>query len=154
MSGRELSDHFRSRPWLAYTALAMSPELVEQILSPLGIAACLAALALLLALLRALLWRLFAFDKILQQKKSAEVRMGKIAETLSPVLDNFPIDIRKAGTSTVFLGQPVDYMHFDPEEGITFIEIKSGEAKLSASQRKLKSLVQKGKVRWIDFQVD
>lgn len=132
----------------------MSQALLDQIFSPLGIAACVITLGLLLAFLRDLLWKLFAFDKILQQKKSAEVRMGKIAETLSPVLDNFPIDIHKAGTSTVFLGQPVDYMHFDPEEGITFIEVKSGEARLSSSQRKLKSLVQKGKVRWVDFQVD
>lgn len=122
--------------------------------TPLGIFASLLTLALLLRLLRDLLWKLFSFDKILEQKKSAEVRMGKIAETLSPMLEDFPIDIHKAGTSTVFLGQPVDYMHFDPEHGITFIEVKSGESKLSPNQRKLKSLVQKGKVRWVDFQVE
>lgn len=106
---------------------------------------------------RRLVWKLFSFDeeiaKITSQKKSSEVRIGKIAETLAPMLDSFPVDIHKEGASTVFLGQPVDFIHFDPDQGITFIEVKSGESELSASQKRLRRLVQGGKVRWIDFRV-
>ena len=103
------------------------------------------------------MWKLFSFDeeiaKITSQKKSSEVRIGRIAETLAPMLDSFPVDIHKEGSSTVFLGQPVDFIHFDPDEGITFIEVKSGESELSASQKRLRRLIQGGKVRWIDFRV-
>lgn len=107
--------------------------------------------------LRALIWRLFRFEKrvnkIVHQKKSSEVRLGKISESLAPVLKDFPVDVSKPGTSTIFLGQPIDYIHFDPEEGVTFIEIKSGESKLSDSQRKLKKLLEKGKVNWQEYRV-
>ena len=102
-------------------------------------------------------WWLFSFEKrvssLLEQKKSSEVRLGKISETLSPILDDFPVDVHKPGTTTVFLGQPIDFIHFDPEVGIFFIEVKSGEAKLAESQRKIKSLISTGKVHWRDFRV-
>ena len=122
--------------------------------------AVVAAIILLICLRiwgRRLVWKLFSFDeeiaKITSQKKSSEVRIGRIAETLAPMLDSFPVDIHKEGTITVLLGQPVDFIHFDPDEGITFIEVKSGESELSASQKRLRRLVQGGKVRWIDFRV-
>lgn len=112
---------------------------------------------LCLLLLKPLLWWLFSFDAkvstLLHQKKSSEVRVGQIAETLAPITDGFPVDIRKPGTSTVFIGQPVDYIHFDPEEGITFIEVKSGGAKLSVNQKKIRALVDEGRVSWADFRL-
>ena len=76
------------------------------------------------------------------------MRLGKISETLAPLLDNFPVDVEKVGTATAFIGQPVDYLHFDPEEGITFIEVKSGNSRLSQSQKRIKELVLAGKVFW------
>jgi hypothetical protein len=115
-----------------------------------------AILALLLA--KPLFWWLFSFDAriaaILSQKKSSEVRTGKIAESLAPILEDFPVDVKKDGTSTVFLGQPIDFIHFDPAEGITFIEVKSGGARLSESQQRLKKLIEDGQVRWKTFRVD
>lgn len=104
-----------------------------------------------------IVWKLFSFDskvnKILEQKKSSEVRVGRITESLAPLLESFPVDVTKFGTSTSFLGQPVDYVHFDPEEGITFVEVKSGNSKLSPSQKKFKELVQQGKVFWKEVSV-
>lgn len=90
---------------------------------------------------------------MLSQKKSAEVRLGKISETLAPFLDSFPVDIEKPGTSTVFLGQPIDFVHFDPDDGVTFIEVKSGNAVLSGSQKKIKSLIERGKVNWREIKI-
>ncbi len=118
---------------------------------------CLAAICLLLIFSRRIAWWLFSFDreveKILSRQKSSEVRLGKIAENLSPLVEGFPVDIKKPGTSTVFIGQPIDFIHFDPEDGITFIEVKSGGADLSGTQRALKKLVQDGRVSWRDFRV-
>lgn len=108
-------------------------------------------------LLKAIAWRLFSFDsevaKIISQRKSSEVRVGKLVESIAPLLDNFPVDVKKPGTATVFIGQPVDFIHFDPESGVTFIEVKSGGAELSGSQKRLKQQIQRGLVRWADFRV-
>ena len=121
------------------------------------VVAALLGIAILIPLLRKFTWWVFRFDKkvekILQQKKSSEVRLGKITEALAPALDNFPVDISKEGTSTVFLGQPVDYIHFDPEHGITFIEVKSGDSRLNNNQKKIKELIEQGEVDWAEFRV-
>jgi predicted Holliday junction resolvase-like endonuclease len=112
---------------------------------------------LLWVILKALLWWIFSFEpriqKILSQKKSSEVRLGRITEQLSPLHEDFPVDIKKPGTQTVFIGQPVDFIHFDSEEGVTFIEVKSGGAKLTPFQKQLKALIEQGKVRWESFRV-
>lgn len=117
-----------------------------------------AALLLLIVLTaKRWIWFLFRFDdnvaQILHEKKSSEVRVGKVVESIAPFLDDFPVDVRKPGTSTNFLGQPIDFIHFDPEEGVSFIEVKSGNAALSPTQRKIKRLIEEGKVRWIEYRV-
>lgn len=132
-------------------------QLTELLHSPAAILlACLIALVCL-PLIKLLIWKIFSFDQkvqdILSQKKSSEVRTGKVLESLAPFLDNFPVDVQKEGTSTVFIGQPVDYIHFDPDEGITFIEVKSGNARLSASQKQLKELIESGQVFWEEIKV-
>ncbi|NMC63187.1 MAG: hypothetical protein GYA55_08455 [SAR324 cluster bacterium] len=101
--------------------------------------------------------KIFALDdigqQILEQKKSSEVRIGRIVEAISPVLKDFPVDVKKEGTSLAYVGKPIDYIHFDPNVGITFIEIKSGNAKLSSDQKKLKALVNQGKISWVEYRV-
>jgi hypothetical protein len=117
----------------------------------------LVSLLLLVPIVKAFLWKLFSFDrkvsKILHQTKSSEVRLGKITESIAPLLDGFPVDVKKEGTTTLFLGQPIDFVHFDPDEGITFIEVKSGNAKLNTTQRRLKEIVGEGKIRWAEFRL-
>ncbi len=114
-------------------------------------------LLLCLPLLKALLWRLFRFDSrlrtILSQTKSSEVRTGKLVETIAPLLEDFPVDIQKSGTSTVFLGQPIDFVHFDPDEGVTFIEVKSNDAALTSTQRRIRTCIEEGKVRWCEYRL-
>lgn len=92
-------------------------------------------------------------EKLLSQKKSSEVRTGKISEVLAPFTGLFPVDVKKIGTSTVFIGQPIDYMHFDPEEGITFIEIKSGNSALSSDQKKFKKMIEDGMIYWEEIRI-
>ena len=111
----------------------------------------------LLSVVRALVKRMQQSDRRAADAqfrlKSGEVRLGKISETLAPFLEDFPVDVKKPGTSTVFLGQPVDFVHFDPDDGVTFIEVKSGNARLSGSQKKIKELVETGQVRWAEVRV-
>ena len=88
------------------------------------------------------------------KQKSGEVRLGMLAETLAPYVDCFPVDVAKAGTSTVFIGQPIDYIHFDPDTGVTFIEIKSGKAKLNPSQVAIRKRVQSRQVHWREMRIN
>lgn len=114
--------------------------------------------ALLLLLVVALGWGLVNRQRSLRRLRSelhgTRVRGGYVAESLAPLIDDFPVDIGKPGCATVFLGQPVDYVHFDPDEGVTFIEVKSGSADLSARQRRFRQLVEEGRVRWETYRVD
>lgn len=125
--------------------------------NPVVIVGIVMFLLLLVFLIKPMLWWLFSFDAkvaaLLHQKKSSEVKLGKITESLAPLLDDFPVDVHKLGTSTVYLGQPVDFIHFDPDDGILFIEVKSGDAKLNSTQQKLKALVDGGQVGWVDYRV-
>jgi len=87
------------------------------------------------------------------QVHGTRVRGGHLAEVLAPLIEDFPVEVGRPGTATVFLGQPVDYVHFDPDDGVTFIEVKSGDASLSSRQRAFRQLVEAGKVRWETYRV-
>jgi len=89
------------------------------------------------------------FQKMLSQKKSSEVRVGKIGENLAPFLSDWPYD----PNNFRFLGNPVDGIQFTPDE-IIFIEIKTGKSKLTKSQRNARKLVNAGKVSFAMFRIN
>jgi len=88
-------------------------------------------------------------------QRSARVLSGKTLEKFIPFLDKFPHnphDVR-------WLGDPIDLVIFDgysdggnPHQ-IVFCEIKSGESKLSNIQRKIKELIEKKHVKWLEFKI-
>jgi predicted Holliday junction resolvase-like endonuclease len=87
-------------------------------------------------------------QKISSQKKSSEVRVGQIAENMAPFLKDFKYDPK----SCHFLGQPIDYIIYGDDE-VVFVEVKSGEAKLSSKQRKIRENISNGNVRFEVFRV-
>ncbi|TKJ26042.1 MAG: Holliday junction resolvase [Hadesarchaea archaeon B3_Hades] len=97
-------------------------------------------------------WKADFEEKIKQEilERSRAALKGRIGEQLAPLLPMFkhePSDAR-------FLGSPVDYVVFDGyKEGnprsVTFIDVKTGKtATLSKMERKLKLVIDQGKVRW------
>lgn len=97
-------------------------------------------------------WKAEFREKIKQEilERSRAALKGRIGEQLAPLLPMFkhePADAR-------FLGSPVDYVVFDGyKEGnprsVTFIDVKTGKtATLSKMERKLKLVIDQGKVRW------
>jgi len=87
-------------------------------------------------------------------ERSARILSGKTLEKLIPFLDKFPYnphDLR-------WLGDPIDFVIFDgyskksPEQ-IVFCEVKSGESNLTKTQSEIKELVEKKKVKWIEFRI-
>lgn len=88
------------------------------------------------------------YNKELHYRKSSEVRLGKIGENLAPFLRDWPW----SPGSFRFLGNPVDGIQFNDNE-IIFVEVKTGGARLSKSQRKFKQLVKEGKVSFATFRI-
>ena len=94
--------------------------------------------------------------------RSRFVLKGKIAEHMVPlyreVFKYDPSDAR-------FIGAPIDYLIFDgytavkdmnSDEPITVIlaDIKTGNATLNRTERKIKEAVEQGRVRWETIQLD
>lgn len=89
------------------------------------------------------------YGKLLGQKKSSEVRVGKVTEQLAPFLSDYPLDPSKAR----FIGDPIDVISFDDDK-ITFVEIKSGKSQLNKRQREIRDLIKQGKVDFIVYRVE
>jgi predicted Holliday junction resolvase-like endonuclease len=54
-----------------------------------------------------------------------------------------------------FLGSPVDYVSFCYEtDTITFVEVKTGGAVLNDNQRKVKKMVENGRVKFVTVRLD
>ena len=89
-----------------------------------------------------------AKKKVVSQKKSSEVRLGSIAETLAPFLDQFEFNPEEC----TFLGKPIDYISFGDDE-ITFIEVKSGKSQLNKKQRHIRDQVKSKLVAWKEIRI-
>lgn len=87
-------------------------------------------------------------------KRSRAVLTGQIGEQLAPFFPEFPCEPSDAR----FIGKPVDFVAFPgaseglPRE-VVFIEVKTGDARLSASERALKQAIRAGRVRWVEYRL-
>jgi len=89
------------------------------------------------------------YGKLLGQKKSSEVRTGKITEQIAPFLEDYPRNPRTAR----FIGDPIDFVHFD-EDKVTFVEVKSGKSQLSKKQRGIRDMIKDGKEEIVVYRVE
>lgn len=86
--------------------------------------------------------------------KSRAVLGGQFSEQLAPYLPDFPF----VPTECRFLGKPVDFLVFKGMDEkkideVVFVEVKSGNSKLSSSEKNLKETIEKKRVRWEEYQV-
>ena len=86
-------------------------------------------------------------------KKSRAVIGGQVAEQLAPYLPEFPCN----PGDVCFLGKPVDFIGFtgltesDEIHEVMFIEVKTGQSKLNGHEKQLKDAIQKGRVRYVEY---
>ena len=89
-------------------------------------------------------------------EKSKEVYIGKTLEHLAPTTVSWghqPRDCR-------FLAEPIDYIAFDglfnedKVSKITFIDAKTGDARLSPREKSIKNAVEKGEVYFEEFKIE
>ena len=87
-------------------------------------------------------------------KKSKSVINGKVLETVSPYLPNFPVEADDIN----FLGNPIDFVLFkDTAEeqkcSIHFVEVKTGTSRLSKKQKNIKKAIQEGRIKWHEYKI-
>lgn len=88
--------------------------------------------------------------------RSYSVNLGKITEHLIPFHINFPFNPKDAR----FVGSPIDLIVFDGNSDkkddiiIYLVEIKTGNSKLTDIQKKIKTAVLKGDIRWAEINPD
>lgn len=87
-------------------------------------------------------------------EKSRQVLAGQFSEQLAPYLPDFPYK----PTEARFVGKPIDFIVFKgldekATEEIIFVEVKSGKAKTSPTEKKLKETVEAKKVRWEEYRI-
>lgn len=90
-----------------------------------------------------------SYSKLLNQKKSSEVRLGKIGENFAPFIRDWPYD----PNNFRFIGNPIDGIQFNDDE-IIFVEIKTGNSRLSKSQKSFRDIIKSGNVRFATFRVN
>ena len=53
-----------------------------------------------------------------------------------------------------FGGSPIDFVGIKYEEGVDFIEVKTGKARLSEDEKKLRELIEAGRVNYVPLSVE
>lgn len=88
-------------------------------------------------------------------KRSRAVLGGLASEQVAPFLPNFPCNSADAR----FVGKPVDFIAFPgaasdgPIEEILLIEVKTGSSQLSQREKEIRSCVESGRVRYIEYRI-
>ena len=88
-------------------------------------------------------------------KQSRATLGGLVTEQIAPLLAEFPFDPGDCR----FIGKPVDFIVFrgmnsDGISEVVFVEVKTGKSKsLNPQERRLREVIQSGKVRWVQFDV-
>ena len=80
--------------------------------------------------------------------RSSNVKHGQHWEHFVPFMDEFAKVAQRE--NFVFIGMPIDGIAFD-DDGIKFIEIKTGKSQLNQKQRQVKEHVQQKNVEWIEL---
>lgn len=81
-------------------------------------------------------------------KQSLATTYGLLTEQWAPFMADYPYDPRRFR----FLGSPVDGVQFE-EDRIVFVEFKANGSRLTSGERRLRELVEQGKVEWLEFRV-
>ena len=113
----------------------------------------LPVVAIMTAVIVALLLLVFRLRGKLSElqfaKSSQSVRYGKLSEQWIPLAKYFPYN----SANFRFLGSPIDGIAFE-DDGIILCEFKAAGSRLSDKQKRIRELVEKKKVKWLEFKVN
>ena len=91
------------------------------------------------------------------ETRSRSTMRGQIAEHFAPFLPDFPADLK--ASEARFIGKPVDFLVFKgmDEQDITelvFVEIKTGKARLTNTEKQVRNAIMEKRVRWHEYRTD
>lgn len=84
----------------------------------------------------------------ISRKQSLSTKYGKMTEQFMPFLETYPYDKQNFR----FIGSPIDGVQFEKDK-IIFVEFKAGEHQISANQKLVRELVERGKVKFEEFRI-
>ncbi len=110
----------------------------------------IAALFAMLFLILLLMYRNLRsrFRELSFRNRSLSSRFGKMAEQFMPLLESYPYDKRNFR----FIGNPIDGIQFEKDR-IVLVEFKTSGSKLSATQKRIRDLVSRGKVYFEEIRI-
>ena len=87
-------------------------------------------------------------------KQSRAVLSGQFSEQIAPYMPGFPY----SPTEARFIGKPIDFVVFKGMDSkkideVVFVEVKSGQSRLSGVEKSLKSAVDEKKISWHEYRV-
>ena len=82
-------------------------------------------------------------------KQSLATTYGRITEQWAPFMADYPYDPRNFR----FLGSPIDGVQFE-EDRIVFVEFKANASRLTDRERRMRELVEQGRVEWLELRLD
>ncbi|HLC61145.1 MAG TPA: Holliday junction resolvase-like protein [Candidatus Nanoarchaeia archaeon] len=88
-------------------------------------------------------------------KQSRAVLSGQFSEQIAPYMPDFPFK----PTEIRFIGKPIDFIVFkgmDEKkiEEVIFVEVKTGQSKLSSVEKSLKDTIQNKKISWNEYKIN
>jgi predicted Holliday junction resolvase-like endonuclease len=91
------------------------------------------------------------------ETRSRSTMRGQIAEHFAPFLPDFPKDLK--ASEARFIGKPVDFLVFRgmDDQNITelvFVEIKTGKARLTNTEKQVRDAIIEKRVRWHEYRTD
>lgn len=86
--------------------------------------------------------------------RSRSVLSGNFSEQLAPYLPDFEY----SPTECRFIGKPIDFIVFKGMDEkkiseVVFVEVKSGNSKLSAQEKNLKETIKNRRVKFVEYKV-
>jgi predicted Holliday junction resolvase-like endonuclease len=95
--------------------------------------------------------------------QSAHTSKGQILEKWAPFVDHDQIDPEWKAENWCFLGQPIDYVVFDWHKEkeinmalgkVVLLDVKAAKSQLTTKQRRIRDLIQAGRVEWREIRLD
>ena len=90
-----------------------------------------------------------SYLRLRRLRRGDAVRRGFTTEQWLPLTESYPWDPRNFR----FLGAPIDGVQFEDDK-VVLVEFKSGRSRLSEKQRRIRELVQSGRVEFREVRVD
>lgn len=91
---------------------------------------------------------LLQLNELISKKHSLSTKYGRMTEQFMPFMENYPYEPQNFR----FIGSPVDGVQFEKDK-IVFVEFKAGNHPISAGQKEVRELVERGRIEFREIRI-